>query len=265
MPGSPVNGQRMVSRVGAFLDPENTATFVRRMRIIGACLGIALIAASVYLGSADGGFEWTSYHSSTARRNGGTGLSYEGTGVVFGLLFLIGPIGFGYALRSGAGDLLYLNGSALTVVKPGRREPKVLDLTQVCSEVRLEKVPGSRPGSAAAREKVGSCRPVLVLLSESGRREAAIELADLRARSMRLSHETRAFEAAMRFSADPAIQHTAGQLRTVLRWKRLPVVHDAAPDAIPATPDESTSSPIVKTPVYSGVAGPEIEVVANHG
>ncbi|THV30205.1 hypothetical protein [Glycomyces paridis] len=261
MSDSLFSAQRMVSRVGASLDPEDTATFVRRMRIIGACLGIALIVVSVALANANGGFDWTSYHSSTARRSGGTGLSYEGTGVVFGLVFLIGPLGFGYAIRSRAGDLLYLNGSELKVVKPGRRAPKALDLTRVRSEVRLEKVPGSRPGSAEAREKVGSFRPVLVLLSESGQRETAIELADTRARAMRLTHETRAFEAAMRSAADPAIRHAAGQLRTVLHWKRLPVVHDASSDAIPATPDGAASSPILRTPVISGVAGPEIEIV----
>lgn len=261
MSRSPISGQRMESRVGAFLGPESTAVFVRRTRILGACLGIVLVVGSVVLANVNGGFDWTSYHSSTARRSGGTGLSYEGTGVVFGLVFLIGPLGLGYALLASAGDLLYLNGSKLTVVKPGRRAPKVFDLTRVRSEVRLDKAPGSRPGSAEAREKVGSHRPVLVLLSESGRREAAIELADLRARHMRLAQETRALEAAMRLAADPAIQHAAGQLRTVLRWTRLPVVHDASPDAIPATPDGAASSPILRTPVFSGVAGPEIEVV----
>ncbi|SDD92238.1 hypothetical protein [Glycomyces harbinensis] len=228
---------------------------------MGACLGIVLIVGSVVLATADGGFEWTSYHSSSARRSGGTGLSYEATGVMFGLAFLIGPLGIGYALRSNAGDLLYLNGTELTVVKPGRRAPKVFDLTRARSEVRLDKVPGSRPGSAEAREKVGSFRPVLVLLSESGQREAAVELADLRARHMRLSHETLALEAAMRFASDPAIQHAAGQLRTVLRWTRLPVIHDASPDAIPATPDGAASSTVLRTPVFSGVEGPEIEVV----
>jgi hypothetical protein len=147
-----------------------------------------------------------------------------------------------------------------SVVKPGRRAPRVVDLARVRSQVRLEKVPGSRPGSAEAREKVGSYRPVLVLLSETDRRESVIELADQRTRAMRLTHETRALEAAMRLSADPAIQHAAGQLRTLLRWKRLPVIHDAAPDAIPASPDDATSTPIPRTRVASGVEGPEIEV-----
>jgi len=134
-------------------------------------LGIALIAVSVVLGTMNGGFEWTDYHSSTSRSSGGTGLSYEGSGVVFGLIFLIGPLGFGYALYARSGDLLYLNGTELTVVK--------------------------------------------------------------RTRAMRFAHETRALEAVMRLSANTAIQHAAGQLRTVLRWTRLPVIHDAAPDAIP--------------------------------
>ncbi|GAA2125254.1 hypothetical protein [Glycomyces algeriensis] len=260
MSGTSFSGQRMESRIGSFLGPERTSILVRRMRISGACLGIALIAVSVVLGTMNGGFEWTDYHSSTARSNGGTGLSWEGSGVVFGLVFLIGPLGFGYALRAGAGDLLYLNGTELTVVKPGRRAPTVFDLARVRSEVRLEKVPGTRPGSAEAREKVGSHRPVLVLLSETGRREAVIELADQRSRAMRLSNETRALEAALRCGADPATQHAAGQLRTLLRWTRLPVIHDAAPDAIPASPEDATSAPIPRTRVASGVEGPEIEV-----
>jgi hypothetical protein len=261
MSGRSFSGRRMVSRIGASLDPEDTATLVRRMRISGACLGIALIAVSVVLGTVNGGFEWTAWRGSSFRRSSGTGLSWEGSGVVFGLVFLIGPLGFGYALRAGAGDLLYLDGTELTVVRPGRRAPKALDLARVRSEVRLEKVPGSRPGSAEAREKSGSYRPVLVLLSETGRREAVIELADQRTRGMRLSDETRALEAAMRFGADPAIQHAAGQLRTLLRWTRLPVIHDAAPDAIPVSPVDATSEPIPRTRVASGVEGPEIEVV----
>ncbi|MFB9661362.1 hypothetical protein ACFQS3_01435 [Glycomyces mayteni] len=254
------SGQRMVSRLGAVLDPERTAVLVTRMRIIGACLGIVLIAASVVLATANGGFDWTSYHSSTARRSGGTGLTYEATGVLFGLVFLVGPLGFGYALRAGAGELLYLNGSELTVVTPGRRSAKVYDLARARSEVRLDKVPGSRPGSAEAREKVGSYRPVLVLFSASGRRETVIELAELRSRHMRPPQETRALEAAMRPAADPAVRHTAGQLRTVLRWRRLPVVHDASPDAIPATAEDETTGPVLRTPVFAGVAGPEIEI-----
>lgn len=261
MSGKSFSGQRMVSKIGVFLDPERTAAFVRRMRISGACLGIALIAVSAVLGSMNGGFEWTAYHSSTIRSSGGTGLSYEGSGVVFGLVFLIGPLSLGYALQAGAGDLLYLNGTELTVVKPGRRAPRVFDLARVRSEVRLEKVLGSRPGSAEAREKVGSHRPVLVLLSETGRRESVIELANQRTRAMRLAHETRALEAAMRFGADTAIQRAAGQLRTVLLWTRLPVIHDAAPDAIPASPADAASSPIPRTRVASGVESPEIEVV----
>lgn len=261
MSGKSFSGQRMESRIGSFLGPERTSIFVRRMRIIGTCLGIALITVSVVLGTMNGGFEWTDYHSSTVRSNGGTGLSYEGSGVVFGLAFLIGPLGIGYALQAGAGDLLYLDGTELTVVKPGRRVLRTFDLSRVCSEVRLEKVPGSRPGSAEARQKVGSYRPVLVVLSETGRREVVIELADQRSRAMRLSNETRALEAAMRFGVDPAIQHAAGRLRTLLRWTRLPVIHDAAPDAIPVSPVDATSAPIPRTRVASGVEGPEIEVV----
>lgn len=264
MSGRSFSGQRMVSRIGVALDPERTAILVHRTRIIGACIGIALIAVSVVLGTMDGGFEWTAYHGSGYRSSSGTGLSYEGTGVIAGLVFLVAPFNIGWALQNGAGDLLYLNGSELTVVKPRRRAPKVFDLSRTRSEVRLEKVPGSRPGSAQAREEVGSYRPVLVLLSESGAREAVIELADQRSRAMRLTHETRALEAAMRFGADPAIQHAAGQLRTVLRWTRLPVIHDAEPDAIPVSPDDSATAPIPRTRVASGVEGPEIEIVGPH-
>ncbi|RRR96424.1 hypothetical protein [Glycomyces terrestris] len=251
----------MESRVGAFLGPEQTAVLVRRMRIVGTCLGVALIAVSVVLGTMDGGFEWTAYHGSSFRSSSGTGLSYEGTGVIVGLIFLTWPYAIGYAFRVGAGDLLYLDGTELTVVRPGRRAPAVLDLSRVRSEVRLEQVRGSQPGSAEAREQTGSYRPVLVLLSATGDREAVIELADHRSRAMRLSDETRALEAAMRFGADPAIQHAAGQLRTLLRWTRLPVIHDAAPDAIPASPPDAASAPIARTPVVSGVEGPEIDIV----
>ncbi|WP_344488628.1 hypothetical protein [Glycomyces endophyticus] len=250
----------MESRIGSFLGPEQMAVFVRRMRITGTCLGVALLAVSVVLGTMDGGFEWTAYHGSTYRSSSGTGLSYEGTGVIVGLILLIVPYGIGYAFQVGAGDLLYLDGTELTVVRSGRRAPTALDLSQVRSEVRLEKVPGSQPGSAEAREQVGSYRPILVLLSETGSREAVIELADHRSRAMRLSDEIRALETAMRFSADPAIQHAAGQLRTLLRWTRLPVIHDTAPDAIPASPPDAASAPMPRTPVTSGVEAPEIEI-----
>ncbi|WP_211253053.1 hypothetical protein, partial [Glycomyces tenuis] len=65
-------------------------------------------------------------------------------------------------------------------------------------------------------------------------------------------------------AADPAIRHAAGQLRTVLRWTKLPVVHDAAPDAIPVSPEDASSAPVPRTPVISGVAGPEIKVVGSN-
>lgn len=260
MSGKSYSGHRIVSRVGATLDPEHMAVLVRRMRIIGACLGAGLIIVSVVLSNLNGGFEWTSWEGGSFRRNSGTGLSYEGTGVVFGALFMIFPLGLGYAFRAATGEVLYLNGTQLTVVRPGRGEPVVLDLTRTLAQVRLDKVPGTRPGSAEARQKVGTHRPVLVLHPESGGRELKIELANLRDRNMRNRQETRMLEAAMRFATDPAIQHVAGQLRTVARWNKLPVVHHASPDAIPASPvDEPVQVP--RTPVREGVAAPEIEIV----
>ncbi|MEU5873481.1 hypothetical protein AB0A73_18230 [Glycomyces sp. NPDC047369] len=259
MSGHTFSGHRMTSRVGAVVDPEHMAGIVRKMRIIGACLGIALLAASVVLPSMNGGFEWTAYHGASARSSSGTGLSWEATGVLVGAVFLLGPFATGWAFRQSAGEVLYLDGTRLTVVRPGRRAPDVFDLARARSEVRLDKVPGSRPGSAEAREQVGSYRPVLVLRTESGR-EAVIELANQRSRAMRLSHETRMLADAMRFTTDPGVGHTAGQLRTVLRWTKLPVIHDAAPDAIPASPEDAASSPIPRTRVAEGVAGPELEI-----
>lgn len=249
----------MVSRVGAVVEPEHMAEIVRKMRIIGASLGIALIAVSVVVPLMNGGFEWTAYHGSSYRSSSGTGLSWEATGLLVGAVFLVGPLATGWAFRQGAGEVLYLDGSRLTVVRPGRRAPEVFDLARARSEVRLDKVPGSSPGSAQAREQVGSYRPVLVLHNESGR-ETVIELANQRSRAMRLRHETRMFEAAMRVTFDPAVEHTAGQLRTVLRWTKLPVIHDAAPDAIPVSPADADSGPIPRTPVIEGVEGPELEI-----
>lgn len=248
----------MQSRVGVTLDPERVAVIVRHMRIIGACAGAVLIVVSVVLPSMNGGFEWTSYNQT--RSGNGTGLSYEGLGVVFGLVFMVGPLGTGYAFKAAAGNLLYLNGTQLTVVKPGGREAKEFDLTRTRAQVRLDKVPGSRPGSAKVREEVGTHRPVLVLFADSDGRETIIELANQRTRNMRYSQETRMLEAAMRFATDPAIQHAAGQLRTVARWVKLPVIHDAAPDAIPASPAEEPIQ-VPRTPVRIGVAAPEIELV----
>lgn len=259
MPGQTHSGHRLVSRVGSVVDPERMAVIVRNMRIIGACLGIAVIAGSLILAEMNGGFEWTAYHSSSFRSSGGEGLSNEATGLLFGAIFMLGPLATGWAFRQGAGEVLYLDGTRLTVVRPGRRAPEVFDLARARSEVRLDKVPGSRPGSAEARQQVGSYRPVLVLRNESGR-EAVIELANQRSRAMRLSHETRMLADAMRFTADPKVQHTAGQLRTVLRWTKLPVIHDAAPDAIPASPEDAASGPIPRTPVIEGVEGPELEI-----
>lgn len=254
----------MLSRVGTNFDPERTVLFVRKMRLISACVGVVLIVGSVVLASMNGGFEWTSYEGSGFRRNSGTGLSYEGTGVVFGFVFLTSQFGLGFAFRAAAGDALYLNGTELTVVRPGRGEPRVFDLTRTRARVRLDKVAGSRPGSAKAREQVGTYRPVLVLFADSDGRESIIELANLTTRNMRYSQETRMLEGAMRFTTDPAIQHVAGQLRTVARWMKLPVIHEASPDAIPASPDDASSSPIPRTPVAVGVAAPEIEVVGSN-
>lgn len=252
------SGHRMLSRVGVMTDPAAMASIVRKMRIIGVCLGAVLIVGSVVLASMDGGFEWTSYHTG---RNSGTGLSYEGTGVVFGFVFMVAPFATGFAFRAGAGDLLYLNGTELTVVRPGRREPEVFDLTRSRAQVRLDKVTGSRPGSAKGREQAGTHRPVLVLSADPDGRETIVELANLTSRVMRSSHETRMLEEAMRFATDPAIQHAAGQLRTVARWTKLPVIHEASPDAIPASPTDAQSSPIPRTPVAVGVEAPEIQVV----
>lgn len=104
-----------------------------------------------------------------------------------------------------------------------------------------------------------------MLLSETSRREAVIELADRRSRAMRLSDETRALEAAMRFGVDPAIQHAAGQLRTLLRWTRLPVIHDAAPDAIPASPPDAASAPIPRSPEPASPAGSKVRKSRSSG
>ncbi|MGH8880397.1 MAG: hypothetical protein ACRD0P_24095 [Stackebrandtia sp.] len=254
----------MLSRVGASLDPERVSGIVRKMRIGGVCIGAALIAVSVIVPMMNGGFEWTAYHGESFRSNSGTGLSYEATGLLIGAVFLVSPFTFALVFRSVAGEALYLNGTELTVVKPGRGQDRVFDLTRTRAQVRLDKVPGSRPGSAEARQKVGTHRPVLALFADSDGGESIIELANLRDRYMRYSQETRMLEGAMRFATDPAIQHAAGQLRTVARWMKLPVIHEAAPDAIPASPDDALSSPIPRTPVAVGVAAPEIEVVGSN-
>jgi hypothetical protein len=217
----------MTSRVG--VDPERLAALVRLMKISGPAIGVLFIAGSVVLAVANGGFEWTGYNET---RQGRTALTYPAMGLVFGLVFLISPFAVGFALRRAAGEQLYLNGTELTIVSPGSREPDVFDLTRTRALVRLDAPTGSNTGDGEA----GTHRPVLVLLRDPGNREFVIELADLRTRRMRAEREILMLEGVLRFAADPATQWAAGQLRTVARWPRLPVIHESAPSAIPASP-----------------------------
>lgn len=256
LPDKTYNGHRMALRVG--VDRERLAGVVRLMRISGAVVGILLIVGSLVGASMNGGFEWTSYNETRQSR---TGLTYPALGVVFGLVFLIGPIGTGFAILRSAAGQLYLNGTELRIVSPGNREPEVFDLTRTRALVRLDARTGSNTGGAKASGAVGAYRPVLVLLRESDNREFVVELANPQTRQMRSDQEILLFEGAMRFAADPATQRAAGQLRTVARWTKLPVIHETAPDAIPASPPDAMSAPLPPTPVTRGVAAPEIEIV----
>lgn len=230
MPGKTYNGHRMTSRVG--VDPERLAALVRLMQISGPVIGVLLITGSVALATANGGFEWTGYNET---RQGQTGLTYPAMGIVFGLVFLVSPFAIGFALRRAGGEQLYLDGAELTIVGPGNREPDVFDLTRTRALVRLEAPTGSTAGRGKAAE-AGTHRPVLVLLRDTDNREFTIELADPRTRQMRAEREILMLEGVMRFAADPATQWAAGQLRTVARWPKLPVIGGSSPNAIPASP-----------------------------
>jgi hypothetical protein len=254
------NGHRMTSRVG--VDPERLAVVVRLVRISGAVVGVVLLAGSVVLAYLNGGFEWTGYNET---RQGRTALTYPAMLAVFGLGFLVGPFTLGFVVRRAAGEVLYLNGAQLTIVSPGSREPAVFDLTRTRARVRLDGPTGSstrRPGaSGKAGGGAGVVRPVLVLFRGSDNDEFIIDLANLQTRQMRSDQEILMLEGVMRFAADPATQLAAGQLRTVARWTRLPVIYEAAPDAIPASRAGTMSAPTPRTPVASGVPAPEIEVL----
>ncbi|MGH3729987.1 MAG: hypothetical protein ACRDTU_14745 [Micromonosporaceae bacterium] len=256
----------MASRVGIATDPERLAAMFRRIQISGAVTGVVLIVGSLVLATMDGGFEWTSYNET---RQGETALTYPATGVVSGVVLLLFPFTFGFVMRAAVGEQLYLNGTELTMVKPGSREPDVFDLTRTRAQVRLDAPTGSNVGrskaSGKAGDEVGAYRPVLVLFRESDGHESIIELANLRTRHMRADQEILMLEGAMRFAADPAIQHAAGQLRTVARWTKLPVIYETSPDAIPVTPADAQSSQAPQTPVANGIPAPEIEIVGpNH-
>ncbi|MHA6631253.1 hypothetical protein ACU61A_37955 [Pseudonocardia sichuanensis] len=250
------SGHRMTSRVG--VDPERLAAVVRLVQISGAVLGVLLICGSVVLAFSNGGFEWTSYNET---RQGRTALTYPALGLVAGLVFLIGPFGVRLATRKAGGEQLYLNGTQLTIVSPGSREPDVLDLTRTRALVRLDPPTGSNTGRGDAGGTAGAHRPVLALFRASDNREFVIELANPRTRQMRSNQEILVLEGAMRFAADPATARAAAQLRTVARWTRLPVIHETSPDAIPASPYDTTSAPAPRTRVASGVPAPEIEIV----
>jgi hypothetical protein len=221
------NGHRMTSRVG--VDPERLAALARMMQISGPVIGALLITGSVVLATMNGGFEWTGFNET---RQGQTALTYPAMGLVFGLVFLVSPFTMGFAFRRAAGEQLYLDGAELTIVGPGNREPDVFDLTRTRASVRLD----ASTGSNAGRAETGTHRPVLVLLRDPDNREFVIELADLRTRRMRSEREILMLEGVLRFAADPATQWAAGQLRTVARWPRLPVIHESSPNAIPASP-----------------------------
>ncbi|WP_143517213.1 hypothetical protein [Pseudonocardia sp. MH-G8] len=248
------------------VDPERLTAVVRLVQISGAVLGALLIAGSLVLASVNGGFEWTSFNET---RQGQTALTYPALGLVFGLIFLIGPFTLRLVIRTTAGEQLYLNGTELTIVSPGNRETSVFNLTRARAQVRLDAPTGSNTGRAEASGKaggkagadVGTLRPVLALFRDSDNREFIIELANLHTRQMRSDREILILEGAMRFAADPATQRAAAQLRTVARWTRLPVIHETWPDAIPTSPYDTMSAPTPRTRVASGVPAPEIEIV----
>jgi len=247
----------MTSRVG--VDPERLAAVVRLVRISGAVVGVALIAGSVVLAYMNGVFEWTGYNET---RQGRSSLTYPAMMAVFGLAFLVAPFTLGFVIRRAAGEQLYLNGAELTVVSPGSREPAVFDLTRTRARVRLDGPNTGRPkATGKAGGGAGVFRPVLVLFRGSGSDEFTIDLANLQTRQMRSDREILMLEGVMRFAPDPATQLAAGQLRTVARWTRLPVIYEASPDAIPASRAGTMSAPPPRTPVARGVPAPEIEVL----
>lgn len=180
------------------------------------------------------GSEWTGYNETS---QGQTALTYPAMGLVFGLAFLVAPFGVRFATRRAAGDQLYHNGTELTLVSTGGRGPTVFDLTRTRTRVRL------------------------ALRRDPGNIEFIIDLTNPRTRHMRSDREIPMREGTMRFAPDPATRLAAGQLRTVARWTRLPVIYETSPDAVPASPDGTGSAPTPRTPVVRGVPAPEIDVV----
>lgn len=270
---TPYHGQELSPRVEDASHRGRQLAAARRYKIAAVVLLVAYLGLLGWLGYAEyplNGNDWSSIITGAVC----------GTFVFFGV-----PWSIGATKQRRTVERLYLNGTRLTVVGiPGRKDTTDLDLTRTRAEVRLDwLVDSDLINAKGLTQEQRDTRitlvmknldrqiangavpcvyaPVLLLYREPDGHKFAIQLADNKTRRMRAAAEIHALERAMQFASDPAIQHAAGQLRTVARWRRLPAIFDARPDVIPATPADhpATAGPI-PTPVQRGEAAPEITV-----
>lgn len=199
-----------------------------------------------------------------------------------------GPWLYGYSWRVQSRQELILDGAELTV-GGGMSGPRglfphgVFDLTR--APLAVELVGGTRPKGMLGfrrghrrpltqqewarfviRERRGQCigsarlpyHPVLLLQRDDGWL-VPVELCDVTSRQMRDQREILQLARVMDGSHLERVRRAAGQLRTVARWARLPLITAAEPDAVPSTPaDYPLGDPPLRTPVRSGDHEPEI-------
>lgn len=271
MTATPHLGQEMSPRVVNPADRTRQLARAVRYRIAAIIFGVAILATVsviVFRTRPENGNDWVSVI----------------TGTVCGLaVFCVLPWLTAVRLRRKAGERMYLNGTQLTIAGSGGKPATTLDLSRTRAEVRLDWLLDSDLINATGvddekRERAirlvrqgiekeiahgnAPCvyAPVLILHRDDGRRIPVL-LADDKTRQMRSVAELHALERAMQFASDSAIQRAAGQLRTIARWRRLPAIFDAPPDAIPETPvDHPATADMVPTPVLRGESAPEITV-----
>ncbi|HZE41485.1 MAG TPA: hypothetical protein VE172_22010 [Stackebrandtia sp.] len=271
----------MPARVGTTVGRLNRSG--RGFKIAGAIIAVFVLFIMPYMALTN---------DESGNRTTWDVIWYVVLGYVCGLPLFAGvPWMVGFTQSRQANEQLVLNGTQLTVVGLIRSRPNVFDLSR--ARVRVELIGGRRTDSMTAELAQGKriaverreaqigrgplagagrrlpqsyfvpFHPVLVFYREADDFAIPVELCDVASRAMRDPRETMAIAEAMRFNADPVVQHTAGQLRTIARWRQLPHITAARADAVPATPaDYPYDAPPIPTPVQGGEPAPEIQFEA---
>ena len=172
----------------------------------------------------------------------------------------------GYVLFISAGRLVLtssgrpirsveLAGSRATVELVGG----VRERSDVTDEPLLPRKPVDSDLSIGVGEYFVPLHPVLRVEDVHSGDVIVVELCDVAGRRMRDREQLAMLRDVV--ETDIGAGHAAGQLRTLMRWQRLPRIVDADPDAVPSTPaDRPDHAQVLPTVVRAGVPAAEIQI-----